>query len=295
MKNLPPITSNWPLPKEGIRFVMPQSLCDALAHNPLSANLYPEAMGYYPQAASHQMQRDTHTGHLLIYCTAGRGTLTLEGAHHRIRSGDLILLPPGIAHRYSAHPKYPWSIYWLHFAGDLSNHFVQLLNMNTTVEYIGLQPRITSQLEELFMLRNSGYDATSFIHGSHQLQQMLSHLALILRQQRSQGGTQIDIDDTRSFMNEHLHGQLSLDDLAKHSKLSKYHFSKRFKALTGHSPIEFFIHLKIQYACHLLDSSTQTIKQVAASLGYEDAYYFSRIFKKVIGLSPDQYRKSKHR
>lgn len=105
----------------------------------------------------------------------------------------------------------------------------------------------------------------------------------------------MNLDETRSFMQQHIRGQINFDTLAKHSRQSKYHFSKYFKAMTGHSPIQYFINIKMQHACYLLDSSQQSVKQVAAVLGYDDAYYFSRLFKKVIGLSPDQYRKDKHR
>lgn len=289
------VTSNWPLPTKGIRFLTPQFLTDYLTQLPLTAGLYPLAMGYYPKAQQHLMVRSSHHNNLLIYCTAGRGTLMIDGKPHRVRPGDLILLPKGVSHSYSAHSHYPWSIYWIHFDGHLSDAFCQHLGMSSPIQSVGIQPRLISDFEELFSLRHSGYNLASFIHGCHELQQILSYLALLVRQQRSKSGRQIDLDAARAYMNEHLHGQMNLESLAAHSKLSKYHFSKRFKALTGHSPIQYFINLKMQHACYLLDASSQSVKQVAAALGYDDAYYFSRLFKKVIGLSPDQYRKSKHR
>jgi AraC-like DNA-binding protein len=72
--------------------------------------------------------------------------------------------------------------------------------------------------------------------------------------------------------------------------LSKYHFIKKYKALTGTTPINHFIQLKIERACHLLDVTNKGIKEIAWAVGYEDAYYFSRIFRKVMGISPSQYR-----
>jgi AraC-like DNA-binding protein len=60
--------------------------------------------------------------------------------------------------------------------------------------------------------------------------------------------------------------------------------------LTGHSPIQHFLHLKIQHACLLLDTSENSIKQIAGEVGYNDAYYFSRLFKQVMGVSPSGYR-----
>ncbi len=289
------LTSNWPLPSKGIRFLTPQFLCEQLAANPLTAGLYPVAMGYYPQAADHLMIREQHQNNLLIYCTAGRGTVVLDGKPQRVRPGDLILLPKGQPHSYSAHSSYPWSIYWIHFDGELSDAFCRHLDLASPVQAIGLQSRLISDFGELFNLRHSGYNLATFTHGCHQLQQLMSYLALLVRQQRSKSGKPIDLDAAQAYMKQHLHGHVDLQSLATHSKLSKYHFSKRFKALTGHSPIQYFINLKMQHACHLLDASSQPVKQVAGALGYDDAYYFSRLFKRVIGLSPDQYRKSKHR
>ena len=92
-----------------------------------------------------------------------------------------------------------------------------------------------------------------------------------------------------------VHQELSLDTLAHYSQLSKFHFSKKFKELTDTSPIQHFINMKIQRACLQLDNSNETIKQIAENLGYGDTYFFSRLFKKMIGMSPKQYRDSGHK
>ena len=74
------------------------------------------------------------------------------------------------------------------------------------------------------------------------------------------------------------------------NSLSASHFSSLFRKATGMSPMDYFIHLKLQKACLLLYSSSIKIKDVALAVGYEDPYYFSRLFKKYLKLSPDQYR-----
>mgnify|MGYP000392097057 FL=1 len=288
------ITSGWPLSNEGIRFLTPRSLCDQLASDPLTQNLYLIAMGYYPKALHHKMERQKHHNTLIIYCTAGKGVVVSDEVEYQVKAGDLILLPKNQAHQYRADDIDPWSIYWLHVDGLLTQALCQHLAMEQPVVSIGLQPQITAQLESLFSLRHSGYNLAAFIHGSHALQQLLSYFALLVRNQRSQSDKRINLDHIQVLMNEHLHGHLDLDTMASHSQLSKYHFSKRFKELTGHSPVQYFIILKMQHACWLLDIGQQQIKQIASAVGYDDPYYFSRIFKKVIGLSPMQYRRSKH-
>ena len=79
-------------------------------------------------------------------------------------------------------------------------------------------------------------------------------------------------------------------ELAAQVGLSVSHFSSVFKAHLGESPIDYFINLKMQYACHLLTTTKMSIKQVAFCLAYDAPYYFSRLFHKVIGVSPLDYR-----
>ena len=96
-------------------------------------------------------------------------------------------------------------------------------------------------------------------------------------------------------MRENIDKRLSLDELAGLANLSRFHFANRYKALTGYSPIKHFLHLKMEAACRMLDTSRRSIGSIAEELGYTDALYFSRAFKGVVGLSPRDYRGSVRR
>jgi len=98
------------------------------------------------------------------------------------------------------------------------------------------------------------------------------------------------INDTILFMQSKLHQQLTVEDMALKQGLSTSHFSSLFRKATGMAPLDYFIHLKLQKACLLLYSSDIKVKNVAAEIGYTDPYYFSRLFKKYMKVSPDQYR-----
>lgn len=75
--------------------------------------------------------------------------------------------------------------------------------------------------------------------------------------------------------------------------MSVSHFSERFRRQTGQSPMAYFIHLRMRLACRLLDLSGKSVKTVALEVGYRDPYYFSRLFKKSMGLAPEKYREIK--
>jgi AraC-like DNA-binding protein len=80
--------------------------------------------------------------------------------------------------------------------------------------------------------------------------------------------------------------------MAGQAGLSESHFSRVFKAQTGHAPLDYFILLKMQHASALLAVTDLHVKEVAAAVGYSDPYYFSRLFKQVIGVSPRDYRRA---
>lgn len=95
------------------------------------------------------------------------------------------------------------------------------------------------------------------------------------------------------YMKENMEKHLSLQDIADQIGYSPSHFSLLFKKKTGHSPLTYFNLLKIQQSCQLLDTTDMKINQICYKIGIEDTYYFSRLFSKIMGMSPREYRKSK--
>jgi AraC-like DNA-binding protein len=81
-----------------------------------------------------------------------------------------------------------------------------------------------------------------------------------------------------------------VEELAKYCKLSPSHFAALFRKRTGFSAIDFFLRLKMQRACRLLETSNMPIKEIAIRLGIDDPLYFSRSFHRIYACSPSEYR-----
>lgn len=292
-----PISSGWPLPAAGVRFFVPRFAVEQLAQHPLAHQLYPHGLGFYPRAGGHSMQRDRfeHEDHLLMFCARGQGVLEAFDQRSVVEPGGLILLPRGVAHRYFADANDPWTLYWVHFAGELSDQFLHQLAFPPQTAYLklGIHPKIISDFNSLLDVRQTGYQLPALLHAANQLRQLMSYLALLTPRTLRQGEHPLDLDKIHGLMQERLHDDLNLDTLAAAVGLSKFHFSKKYKTLTGHSPIQHFIHLKMEQACYLLDISDQAVGLISQQLGYEDPHYFSRLFKKVMGVNPSEYRESK--
>ena len=86
----------------------------------------------------------------------------------------------------------------------------------------------------------------------------------------------------------------TLEQLAQEFDLSKSGLHALFQKHTGRSPMDFFLRLKMKEACKMLRSTSLRVYEVAQRLGYQDPYYFSRIFRKVVGISPKEYQNSEY-
>jgi transcriptional regulator GlxA family with amidase domain len=98
------------------------------------------------------------------------------------------------------------------------------------------------------------------------------------------------IEQSITYMLRHLDESLQVATLAAQANISASHFFALFKRRIGCAPIDCFIRLRMQHACRLLDETVMSVKEVAATLGYDDPFYFSRIFKSVIHVAPSEYR-----
>jgi two-component system response regulator YesN len=94
----------------------------------------------------------------------------------------------------------------------------------------------------------------------------------------------------KSFIEENYSRDISLDDVSRFVDISPYYFSKLFKEETGENFIEYLTNIRIERAKLLLQSKEVSIKNICVETGYSDPNYFSRIFKKQVGVTPTEYR-----
>ncbi len=283
------LTSRWPLSPAGVRFLTPRPLVAQLAAHPLSRDLYPLAFGYYPQAVDHHMQRRAHDTHLLLYCSGGRGELQLDGGHYAIGAGDALLLPAGLAHAYHSDREQPWTVFWVHYDGGASDDYNRHLDARP-LRAVGVQPPLIAEFEQLLAVAWTGFSLPHLLHASARLKALLTGIATYSDDTRLRGRAPLDLGALQRVMQARLDRDLDLEQLAASANLSKYHFARRFRELTGQAPIHYFIQMKMQRACQLLDTTALSVKQIGAELGYQDPLYFSRIFRRTIGRSPSDYR-----
>ena len=93
-----------------------------------------------------------------------------------------------------------------------------------------------------------------------------------------------------TYMRDHLQENLTLTRIAREAGLSESYLNAVFKECVKCAPMDYYINMKMDKACYLLCNTVMHIYQVAQYLGYDNQYYFSRAFKKVLGVPPKKYK-----
>ena len=278
--------------------VLPQAIIQEMEQTSLSAMLYITDIGYYPKAQHHYRERiEPITQYVFIYCIEGKGWVEINGEHHLIEKNQCFTLPANIPHRYGADEADPWTIYWIHFKGKMAQHYASRLY--TPIE---IKPSVHSRIkfrldlfEEIYHTFEMGYSKENILFACSAFHYFLGSLSYLqqYRNATSDCETEDVIDAAIHYMKENINQKLSITELANQMGYSVSHFSAIFNKRTGYSALNYFNRLKIQHACHLLDFSDMKINQICYKIGIDDCYYFSRLFSKIMGMSPKAYKQQK--
>lgn len=263
----------------------------------LPHQLYVSHIGYFPKALYHYCQRPQGcVDNILFYCVQGKGYYTLDGHTFTLYPNQYVIVPatdkPLV---YWSDTEDPWSIYWVHFTSDALQAFNRAYHIvpEQGPQYIPHNEKGIRIWEEMYENLSRGYSPENLMNTNLCLYHLIA--TFVFSQQQNQNSSSPEkaiIRETIDYMKNNLDKTIRIEDFADLNKYSVSHFSKLFRLTTGMSPIEYFIHLKMQKACQLLYTEDSRVKQIAALLGYDDPYYFSRLFKKYMNTSPETYRKS---
>lgn len=281
--------------------VLPSEVVDMEAKDPLASSLYVTDIGYYPAAQYHYRERtEPIPQHVLIYCVSGCGWFQVGSERHQVSANQYFILPAGKPHTYSADETRPWTIYWLHFNGEHARIYAQGAQQPQTVSP-SIHSRISQRnniFEEIFTTLSHDHSMESLRYVSSLLHYYLASMRYLqqYREAVGQAGLPQQTDEdtivpaTIHYLEESIGQHLTLNEMAAFAGYSVSHFSSIFRLKTGQSPISYFNRMKIDRAAELLATTDIRINQLCFKVGIDDPYYFSRLFTRLKGVSPQTYR-----
>lgn len=276
--------------------ILLQLIKNILQKNPITNLLYITDIGFYPEALGHyRMRKEGTPQHILIYCTKGNGWLSINGKRYTICKNDFFIIEANVPHSYGATENEPWSIYWIHFTGEKSDLFKSIYNK---IYHIDNAPeaRFKDRLllfEDIYQNLEQGYSMENLEYTSLCLWHFIASFRFISQFRKVNKTSNNIIQNTIQFMKNNINNRITLDEMAENVHYSPSRFGQLFFKQTGNSPLNYFMQLKIQKACQLLDFSDMKIKEIANELNFYDQYHFSKMFTKLIGETPSSYRKKR--
>lgn len=243
----------------------------------------------------------------ITYIISGKGRYLLDGSIYDVGAGDVVMCNPGVMHK--------------NIVTDLDEPTVEFYTGFTDFQFRDMPPNSILLRDHGYILHTSAetrqeltrhcYEMAAeqegcqpgkyFMLKTYLIQMLLLILRETIPKEKSHASLRFEsynrnyvVKKIIGFLNENYAEKISLDQIAGNMYLSPVYISKIFKEETGESPINYLIKIRLEKACSILKDQEDflSIRDIAKSVGYEDVYHFSKLFKKYYGTSPLNYKKS---
>jgi YesN/AraC family two-component response regulator len=215
--------------------------------------------------------------------------ILLDGKLQNSPGFRLMIWKPGDRHYYGNMEK-PWNHTWILCKGKFVQR--QLEECRMPVGKLLSMPD-SSVMENTFAeiyleLSRSDYD---IVIAQNLFHIWLREVARIVNRKQNRRQIPEKYQNIRSLIEREYYKPIRLADIAEAFSLSIPHLASQFKRYFGYSVVSYLIHERLQHAVYMLHDKSFSVREIAQSVGYDDIYYFSRLFKKYYKMSPTKLRK----
>ncbi len=254
---------------------------------------------YPPKGHPREYEFSWETGRTLHefqihYISRGSGVFESKGGcKHAIGAGSIFVLFPGVWHRYTIRPPMGWDEYWVGFSGEYADRLLQKGFL--TPKQPVIKPRDEHSLLELFtqIFSEMQTERTGFsqIIGSITASMVANINAFSRSQHPNYTRSQAVIERVKSLLRERLERTVDLRELADELHVGYAWLRREFRRHTGLALHQYHLQMRVNKAMVLLNGTDAAIKEIGSQTGFEDAHYFSRIFKRKTGFAPEDWRR----
>ncbi|NSW89434.1 MAG: helix-turn-helix transcriptional regulator [Firmicutes bacterium] len=249
----------------------------------------------------------------IIYFLSGDSTYNINGTFYQLKKGDLIVINPGVYHCRLMNPGQESMEFHAGFTNicieGLQKDFLIPENISPVFKFARYEQDFLRCCSEIIAEQEKDEPGCGLL-----LKSLLMKLIIIFLRETSMIAKDVSLRETYnesymfnfesydrvnivntivSYINENYMNAISLEKISRNMYLSPVYISKIFKEEIGESPINYLIKVRLSKALKLLEEGNLPVKAVAKSVGYDDVYHFSKLFKKYYGNPPSRFRKNK--
>ena len=233
----------------------------------------------------------------LIYISAGKAYFHFNHKDNEtvITAGNMVLFRPKEFQKYEYYGTDKTEVYWVHFTGgDVKNILrkygisddLHYFFVGTYLEYERIYKKMISELQRC----QDHYEELLTIL----MQQLLIYIHRELQKDRKISDIYLDneMDMATQYFSDNYSSEINIEEYATSRGMSISWFIRNFKKYSGTTPMQFIVSARISNAQLLLETTKYSISEISRIVGYDNPLYFSRLFHKVKGFSPSEYRKN---
>ena len=274
--------------------VLPRPLVRAALERPTTRELLVTDCGYFPHADRHGRTRQTTIDQaILLICVRGRGWCETRGGRFEVEPGQAVFLPPRTPHVYGADEHDPWTLWWMHVAGRAVDDLVHSVGATDVAPVrVPADPSGIALLAAEVVSRAERDTTEASLVGAAGA---AWHLLAMLGSSRGPTSDTVElVDRAAEHLRKNINARIAVGELASSVGLSTSHFASQFRKRMGVPVNQYQAQLRMSRARELLVTTSRSVADIAAEIGYDDAFYFARQFRKVHGVSPSGYRQQQH-
>ncbi len=253
----------------------------------ISAPISVDCIGISHPNPKYYIERKKSDYFVFEYVLSGVGHIVCNEKTFVVKKDDLYILEEGVGHRYWADKNDPYEKIWINIHSSIIKNILDAYGLSGKVVF--KNSNCKSLFMELLQLAN-----TTIFNDEICYEAAVIVFKIILRLAQNERKTQYAstiAKSTKILLDENVYGNITVETIAKNLLVSKAQVIGEFKKYYGMTPYAYYLDKKIQIAKHILETTSSRVGEIAELLGFGEQNYFSNLFKRKVGMSPDAYRK----
>lgn len=252
--------------------------------------IFVECIGISHPNPDYFIERARSDYFIFEYVLSGVGYIYYKNTTYKVEKDDLYILPEGTPHKYWSDKIDPYEKIWINIHSSIISEIMRAYGLSDKIvfknsdckalfyELLQLAKTVTFNDEVCFTAAETIF---KILNRVAQSEQKLSHVSAIAK------ATKVMLDDN-------IYGNITVEQIAERLLVSKVQIINEFKKYYLMTPYAYYMSNKIETAKNMLDTTSLRVSEIAESLGFCEQNYFSYLFKKKVGLSPQMFRKNKN-
>ena len=250
--------------------------------------LYLQETGYSKAIKKHTSFREHMDSFLFFTVVEGDGILKYQNAEYILKNNDCVFI--NCKNGYS-HTSDNWKIAWVHFNGNnLNNIFNKYLERDGKIVFNYSNNNYLNIINNIYIIA----DSSSYLKDMNIYTELVNLLNAVMSEtiyEDSSKNRKYNLDTIKQYIDTNYLQNISLDQLSTQFYINKFYLTRAFKERYGTTINNYILEKKITRSKELLRFTDDSIEDIAVACGIKDPNYFSRVFKKIEGTTPKEYRK----